>query len=133
MSDEKYIPAMPCITDECPAINAIEKDWAQAKEKLTETERELRQAEIDHAFNWWWYFTGSAAATYGKRHAGNIEEISRAAFNEAVNRFGVRANPEPTKPMTMERANLLYSLFAIGVVVGMFIAFITFFLVIKPN
>jgi hypothetical protein len=124
---------MPCITDECPAINAIESDWAQAKEKLSETERELRQAEIDHAFNWWWYNVGSRPPKSQHDLEEHTEAISREAFNEAVKRFGISSEPAPVKPMTEERAGLLYSLFAIGIVVGMFIAFVTFFLVIKPN
>jgi hypothetical protein len=123
---------MPCITDK-PAIHSIENELNQTKEKLSETEREMRQVEIDHAFNWWWYNTGSRPPKSSHDLEEHTEVISREAYNEAVKQFGTDTDLAPCQQSTEERAGLLYSLFALGVVVGICIAIATFLLVINPN
>lgn len=123
---------MPCISDTKPAIDSIESELTQTKEKLSETEREMRQVEIDHAFNWWWYNNGNSGFPLTTKPLNeSIEDIARSAFIEAATRFRVDA-PLPAK-MTEERAGLLYSLFAIGVVVGMLITLVMFLFVINPK
>lgn len=118
-----------------PMIHAIEKDYAEALLRVEENEREMRQAEINHAFNWWWYNKGSAAPASDADLYEHTESTARAAFQEAVEKFGVQVPPAPatSKPMNEERANFIYSIFAIGVVVGMGLSLIASFFIIKPN
>ncbi len=118
-----------------PMIHAIEKDYTDALLHAQENEREIRHAEVDHAFNYWWYNTGSAIPARYADVWEHTERTARAAFQEAVEKFGgpVPHAPAATKPMTEERLNLLYSIFAIGVVVGMGIALIALFFIIKPH
>lgn len=116
-----------------PMIDTIEKDYAEALLHVEEKEREIRQAEVDHAFNWWWYNKGSCPPKSEHDLEEHTMVISREAYHEAVAKFGTAPVPVARQEMTEERAAMIYACFAIGVVVGVFLTFALGLLILQPK
>jgi len=108
------LPTMP-ITEE---INAVES-------RLAEIENEMSEAHRDHAFDYWWQKVGG--------HASKDHAMRRDTAREAFNRAHMLYSHAPK--IIIERPPVcgLYALFAIGVVVGLIIAFTTYLLTVSPN
>lgn len=96
-------------------------------------EVELRKAEIDHAFNWWWYEHGSRPPASSDDLEEHTLKISQEAFHEACRQFDLVPNVALPAPRKEREINQLYSLFALGVVVGVFLTFVLGLIILQPK
>lgn len=91
-----------------------------------EIDAEMRHAELNHFFNWWWHSTGSRPPEHDIED--HICEIARESFFEGV-RFNGFEFPKPSHTPIDGRGSQLYALFALGVVVGFLFCLISYLLI----
>jgi hypothetical protein len=111
----------------------LTQEHTDVMQRIQDINAEMRKAEIEHAFNWWWCKEGSAPAALANDVYGYAENRSRAAFHEACRVFGLDSKPVRLEPQRKPPINLLYSLFALGVVVGVFLTFALGLIIIQPK
>jgi len=100
----------------------ITEEKTAVESRLAEIENEMSLAHRDHAFEYWW-------TTCKNRDMLMRRQLAKEAFNRAHSIYCHEAKIKIERPPV----SAMYALFAIGVVVGMIISFVTFFFVIQPN
>lgn len=113
--------------------NTLTQEHTDVMQRIQDINAEMREAEINHAFNWWWYNEGSRPPANNHDLEEHTEQISREAFHEACRAFGLDAKPIRLEPPTKPPINQFYSLFALGVVVGVFLTFALGLIIIQPK
>jgi len=101
----------------------ITEEKTAVKSRLAEIENEMSTAHRDHAFEYWWQTSESY-----KKHSG-----WKASYQKAWNACHSIYCHEAKIKIERPPVSAMYALFAIGVVVGMIISFVTFLFVIQPN
>ena len=103
----------------------ITEETTAVKSRLAEIENEMSEAHRDHAFEYWW----KASVRLPGPEFLKYKSLAEAAFNRAHSIYCQSAKIITLKPP----ASAMYALYALGVVSGMIISFLTFLLIIKPN
>jgi hypothetical protein len=100
----------------------ITEEQTAVESRLAEIENEMSLAHRDHAFEYWWTTCKNCDMLMRR-------QLAKEAFNRA---HGIYCHEARIK---IERTPFaqMYALYAIGVVTGMIISFVTFFFVIQPN
>lgn len=112
--------------------NTLTQDHIDVMQRIQDINAEMRKAEIEHAFICWWDHIGSAAPGSGDDLYQHTEKQSRKAFHFACEHFHLPVqSPQAEKPE--RKINQLYSLFALGVVVGVFLTFALGLIIIQPK
>ena len=114
--------------------DALTQEQADAVKRLEQRNAAVHEAQIDHAFSWWWWNTGASAPPRpGQDLEKHMEEVARMAFHEACRLFALK-NPKPAvqEPPKLP-INLCYSLFSLGVGVGIFLTFALGLIIIQPK
>ena len=100
----------------------ITEETTAVESRLAEIENEMSLAHRDHAFQYWW-------ATCKNRDMLMRRQLAKEAFNRAHSIYCHEARIKIERPPV----SAMYALFAIGVVTGMIISFVTFLAFIQPN
>lgn len=107
-----------------PAIYRIDREINDAREKSAAIDREINDIANEHEFNWWWYKTGMSMEPLDRENPeAFVARIARISYMHA------RGLPDlpPCSVPELEATPMagLLGMFAIGVVVGIFIAIAT--------
>lgn len=110
----------------------LTQEHTDVMQRIQDINTEMRKAEIEHAFICWWDHIGSAAPGRVDDLYQHTEKQSRKAFHFACEHFHLPVQPAKAKKPE-SKINLLYSLFALGVVVGVFLTFALGLIIIQPK
>lgn len=111
-----------------PAIYRINGELKEVRDQSAANHEEINDIANEHEFNFWWYKTGHNIAPYdGEDPEAFVNRIARASYMHARSLPALPAlrHPSAHHPTKSSKANLLFGLFALGVVVGIAIAILT--------